>query len=36
MPFTIGTDVLPSYVIVNESFVPPWFVSSTEEKHRSR
>jgi hypothetical protein len=29
---TIGTEVLPLYSSVNESFEPPWFVSSTEAK----
>ena len=33
MPFVIGADVFPLKVSVNESLVPPWFVSSTDEKH---
>ena len=32
VPFTIGAETLPFQLRRNESFAPPWFVSSTEPK----
>jgi hypothetical protein len=32
LPFVMGTEALPSRLRLNESFAPPWFVSSTDAK----